>query len=153
VAVEVDLERSSLGLAAATAAGTSVKVWTAVVDTDEAALALIRRWQPAQVLVGASLHERFAALLSYQVQVSKAGTAESRIAGPTLQAAVRDGRLAHDHNPAVAAQVAGAVAVITESGPLLTARRSTGPISGIKAVSWATSALLDSAPVELSAIY
>lgn len=149
--MEVDTERASCGVAVAVADGTSVKVWATVVDADQAALQLIHSWQPRLVLVGASLYDRFAGLLGCEVR--KVGVAETRIATPTLMAAVRDGRLAHNHHDAVAAQVAGAVVVPTETGPLLTARRSVGPISGIKAVAWAASNVLDSAPVEVPAIW
>jgi hypothetical protein len=150
VAVEADLERATFGVAAAAADGLNVRVWARVLDDDLAALQLIRQWQPSLVLIGASLHDRLAPMM--QCETRKAGLTETKLGTPTLQAAVRDRRIAHDHDPKVAEQVAGAVVASAESGPLLTARRS-GPISGIKAAAWAVSNVLDSAPVEQAAIF
>lgn len=75
--------------------------------------------------------------------LERAGSKETSLATPGLMAAVRRGRLSHDHDLAVAVQVGTAVTVPSETGPVLSARRSPGPVAAVKAAAWACQAAQD----------
>jgi hypothetical protein len=64
----------------------------------------------------------------------------TREATPVLRDLVVRGLLRHDHSPRVADEMATARVVDTESGELLSAKRSPQPIPVLKAVAWAVHA-------------
>jgi hypothetical protein len=66
-----------------------------------------------------------------------AGVKETHRSTPWFQAAVRDGLIVHDHDPATADQVAVSRVTETETGPVLSAKRSAGRIPAVKAAAWA----------------
>jgi hypothetical protein len=141
-AVETSQDRSLFGVAvAARDSAGMVSVWSrsfpsAVLAADQLAV-----WAPSTVLVGLSIKDAFPGPWS----VFPVGTKETRLATPVLDDLIRRGFLEHDHDPDTAAQSAGARAWLGESGLVLSAARSEGPVSSIKAACWAAWAVGDDA--------
>jgi hypothetical protein len=132
-AVECSFDQRVFGLALSD----GVNVWTRVAPSLEAALAQLRGWAPGRVLAGKTIEADFAgAWATFGV-----GVKETREASPFLLARLR--RLAHDHDPEVANQVAVAKASQTEVGPVISARASSAPIPAVKAIAWAVWAAQD----------
>jgi hypothetical protein len=140
VAVETATDRSRFGLAAASAVDGRVSVWSRTVSSVEEVRAVLAGWSPGVVLAGVTL----AAELGGGVwRVEPVGTKETGWATPILADAVTRGRLSHDHDPGMLREVENAKVSHVEAGPVLSARRSDGPIPTVKAVCWAAWAALD----------
>jgi hypothetical protein len=89
--------------------------------------------------VGASLAED---VVSSTWTAYLTGQKETRQASTVVPDLVKRGKLAHDHQPEVAEEVAGAKVIRTEAGILLSARASVDSVAILKAVVWASWACL-----------
>jgi len=151
-AIEVSQDRQRYGVAVAVRTGVSVAVWTEVFADLERAVEWLNDREPVKVFVGVSLKAEVSAFGSFLI--SPAGTAETKMATPMTQSLVSQGRLSHDHSEGLLAEVAHARVTAVETGDLLSAKRSTGPIPRLKAACWAAwGAATGIADVEAPAIF
>ena len=146
-AVEVSQDRSRFGVAVADVDGRgTVTICSAGFGTLDEARQQLARWAPRVVLAGATI----AAEVVGGWQVHPIGVKETGWATPVLADLVRRGRVVHDHDSRTLHEVELARITTTEGGPLLSARRSEGPVPIVKAITWAAWAVVDGrfAPVE-----
>ena len=145
-AVETSTDRSRFGVAVAELVGERVRVSSTGFGTIEAAQQQLAKWAPGIVLAGASI----AGEIVGGWETKAVGIRETRWATPVLADLVRRGRVEHDHDATTLHEVDLARVLTTESGPLLSARRSEGPVPTVKAAMWAAWAAFDGrfAPVE-----
>ncbi len=134
-ALEVSQDRNRYGAALAVKLGDQVAVWTSLSSSIEQAVGWLNEHQPVTVLVGVSLKSEAEATAQFVVR--PAGTAETRQATPLVQALAKRRALAHDHTAPLMAECLSARVAEVESGEMLSAKRSVGPISTIKAMAWA----------------
>jgi hypothetical protein len=139
-AVEVSHDRKTYGVAvAALGPGRRLEVWARVSGSLDDALGQLRVWRPASLLAGLTLAD--AVLGPWQVW--PVGVRETTLATGLVADQVRRRLLVHDHDDPVGRQVAAARTSVGEQGPVLSARRSAGPIPAPKAVCWAVFGQLD----------
>jgi hypothetical protein len=138
-AVECSPDRRRFGIAVAELVGGRVSVWTRSFDTVAAAVAQLRSWAPSVVLCGVTL----AGDVSGAWQLEPVGTKETGWATPRFSDLVGRGQLVHDHDPGMVREVETARVSITEAGPVVSARRSEGPVPTVKAACWASWAVVD----------
>ena len=103
----------------------------------EDAVRQVDRWDPAMCFVGLSLRD--SPLWPWGTHA--VGLRETREAAPVFEMLTKRGKFAHDHNPQLMAEALGARISEVETGVLLSAKRSVGPIPILKALCWAVWAL------------
>jgi hypothetical protein len=138
-AVETSLDKTHYGVVVAEGTPAGVRLWSRTVRSMDAAMVQLRKWQPSVVLAGVTLERD--ALGPWRVE--PVGTKETGWATPDFAALVRDGRLTHDGDPGMLQEVQGARTSETEAGPIISARRSEGPVPTVKAAAWASWAVVD----------
>jgi hypothetical protein len=146
-AVETSQDRAVFGVAVVSVDAAGVmQVWSRSFPSAAMAAEQLAEWRPAVLLVGLSIKELFPGPWS----TFPVGTKETRLATPVLDDLVRRRRLAHDHDAETAGQVAAARTSLVESGLVLSAAKSEGPVSSVKALCWAAWAVEDGqfAPVK-----
>lgn len=133
-AVESDFSRSHFGVALADVGDGDgvVHVWGFVVSNVADVDRILSAHRPNAILTGISLG---AILPRWDTQ--GVGHRESSVADPMLQAMVRDGLIAHNHDPAIAYQAANARVRHDENGQRISPKLSGTSVAGIRAVSWA----------------
>jgi len=133
-AIEVSQDRARYGYAAAwLEADGRISALTGTAGSLQAAIVALEGWQPSMVFVGLSLRE--SPLWPWHVQ--GVGMSETKEATPVLELRIRTGMLSHDHNPTLLSEALGARVTEVESGMVLSAKRSTGPVPTLKALCWA----------------
>jgi phage terminase large subunit-like protein len=150
VAVEDWVGLGSAGAAAVLLADSRVLVFGGLFDNRAEALAwagyLLESHPGSRLIVGASLAGDDA-LVALGVEADTAGAAETLVALPLLRQLARDGRLVHDGDPDLSAQLA-AVRVVERSGGLGVSPRS-GRSDLVRAMGWAAvEAVRTPAPLE-----
>ena len=145
-AIETSTDRARYGVAVAELVDGTVRVASAGFTTLDDASRQLARWAPGVVLAGVTM----AAEVVGGFEVIPVGRKETAIATPILADLVRRDRVAHDHDTTTLHEVELARVLVTETGPLLSARRSEGPVPTVKAITWASWAAFDGrfAPVE-----
>jgi hypothetical protein len=134
-ALETTGDRSHYGACVLRLDADGLHAWTFGSRDLSEVLAWVQDRDPAYAMVGVSLrYEAEAVLYCRQEPV---GNTETRRATAFLQDAVRRGAVRHDHNPMTSEQVANARVAEVETGPMLSQRRSPGPIPIVKALAWA----------------
>ena len=147
-AVDAGRDRSAWGVSVAVLEGDRVRVWSRRVGTQDQAVQLLTAWQPQRVLVGLSHRD----VIVGPWVVEGAGSRETYEATPVLADLVRRGRVSHDGDADLAAQVAAARVTETERGTLLSGKASRGPVETLKVTAWAVWGALRPA-VESPAIF
>ena len=151
VAVEDWLGNGSAGAAAAALPDGRVLVFGGLFDGRADALAwagyLLETHPGSRLVVGATLVED-EATTALGVEVEAAGASETLVALPLLRQLVRDGRLVHDGDLDLGAQLAGVRVVARVGGGLGISPRS-GRSDLVRAMGWAaTEAIRTPAPLE-----
>jgi hypothetical protein len=142
-ALEVSADRSRYGAAVAVRDGREVLLWSSSHGSLEDAAGWLSGLGPSLVLVGVSLKDQVVGPFAVQ----PAGVSETRLATPVLQDLVNRGRLRHDHSVALLSEAGVGRTTPTEGGPVLSAKRSGGPIATLKAALWASWAVESGAAV------
>ena len=137
-AVEIAPDHSGVGLAYAVpaqdATGRSViDIVTATAADIGEARDVLARWRPATVVAGLSIKEDFPG----PWLVEGYGLKETRQSTPWFDQAVKRGIVRHDHNPVLERQAENARLMESESGVLLSAKKSAGRVDALKCASWA----------------
>jgi hypothetical protein len=135
-AVEVSQDRSRYGAAVAAKIGPETHCWTFSAPTLAEAVEWLESFEPVSVFVGLSLKDEVAGIGAFRQD--PAGLAESRIASPVFANLSETGALRHDHNPVLLEEHANARTSEVESGWLLSAKKSQGPVPTLKAAMWAS---------------
>ena len=133
-AVEIAPDRSGVGWAVVSPHSDHMKVSTGRVRTPQEAFDVLVKIAPSTLLVGLSLKPAFE---HGPWILEPVGMRETRTATPWLADAVKRGLIHHDHNDETAKQARAAKLVESESGIILSAKRSRGAVDILKAVSWA----------------
>ncbi len=131
-AVETAYDRSCYGVAVAS----PNVIDAAVCYSEQEALDWLNEKRPAILMAGSSISQRFQG----PWVLKPVGARETHSATPWFAGAIRTGQLSHTHDPIAGSQIAGAAATTSESGPVISARRSSGPIPAAKAAAWAGAA-------------
>jgi hypothetical protein len=134
-AVEVSQDRSRYGAAVAARIGSEVHCWTFSAPSLAEAVEWLESHAPCVVMVGLSLKDEVSGVGAFVQQ--PAGLSESRQASPVFANLSETGALRHDHNPVLLEEHANARVSEVESGFLLSAKRSQGPVPTLKAAVWA----------------
>jgi hypothetical protein len=149
--LEVSTDRTAYGAAAAVLRGDqSVDVATFTAGSLAEAMAWLDGYAPWLVMAGVSLKAEVE--MGGMWTTRPAGVRESGLSTPWLSAAVRSRRLRHDHREGVSVEASRSVVTDTEAGPLISARKSRGPIPTIKATAWAAYVAAQE-PIAMPAIY
>jgi hypothetical protein len=138
-AVECSPDRRRFGVAVAEQLEGRVSVWTRSFSSAAGALAQLRAWAPAVVLCGITI----AGDVAGSWQLEPVGVKETGWATPRFADLVGRGQLVHDHDAGMAREVETARVSITEGGPVVSARRSEGPVPTVKAAAWVSWAAVD----------
>lgn len=145
--VEVAADRSCYGAAVAAVRGDgSVDVVTLTCGTVGEALGWLDGYGPWLLLCGVSLRGEVEGAGSWVTR--PVGVRETGQATPWLGAAVKRGRVRHDHAQEMSVEVSRSAVTDAEGGIVLSARRSTGPIPTLKAAAWAAWAAASEPVVE-----
>lgn len=135
-AIESAFDRSCYGIAIASPNASGADLEAKVVHSEEDAMAWLLNRNPVVLMAGASIKDRFQGpWITYSCTAR-----ETRSATPWMIAAIRDKKLTHNHDAEVAAQISATVITDVETGPVFSARRSSGPIPVSKAIAWASTA-------------
>ena len=95
----------------------------------------------SRLMLGASL-DRMVDRGAFPGDVELAGVRETRQATVLFQSLIAEGKLAHDGDPVLAAQVTGAAVVMTDAGTVMSGTRSPLPIEAARASLWAAWSLV-----------
>jgi len=134
-AIEVSQDRARYGYAVAWPEPDGrISALTGTATSLPDAIKALEAWEPSMVFVGLSLRE--SPLWPWHVQ--GVGMKETKEATPILELRIRNGMLSHDHNAMLMQEALAARVTEVESGMVLSARRSVGPVPTLKALCWAT---------------
>lgn len=126
-----------------------VRVETARFGRVEDASEWVRSRDPRLVVVGLSLIQ----WVSFPCEVRGGGSKQTYAATPVFADVVRRGELLHDGGEDAQAQTRVAEVIRSESGLLLSGRKSRGPVDVLKAAAWAVDEALRPVQVPAPAIY
>ena len=131
--LEMSADGSVFGVAAAVW-GDTARVWCRTAGSLGEAEQILRGWQVRWVVAGAS----FAGDVTLPVSEGISRQVKERL--PMVQQLLRDGKLAHDHDEGAGLEFGRARVYESESGLVLSARRSKGTVTSCKAAVWALDA-------------